>query len=72
MRVVFNTVYDERVIITNVEAVTDAPDALVVTAKLGDNLKLFVNGTEDCTPMIYADHIAIPKECISKEITCSA
>lgn len=70
MKVEFRTIYDESVLITNVDQVSDAPDAVVITSKCGEMLKMFMDATDDCTPLLYSEHLAIPKSCIKKEIHC--
>ena len=70
MRVEFETIYDESVLITNVNNVYDSIDAVSVSCQCGDQLKVFLDGTDDCTPLFYADSLAIPKSCIKKEIIC--
>ena len=70
MRVEFRTIYDESVLITNVNCVYDSKDAVSVSCECGNQLKVFLDATDDCTPLLYADSLAISKSCIKKEIIC--
>ena len=70
MKVEFNTIYDKPVRITSINSIYDSKDAVSVSCQCGDQLKVFLDATDDCTPLFYADSLAIPKSCIKNEIIC--
>ena len=74
MKVKFNTIYDERVSIFNVEAINDCPDALQFTSKLGSMLSVYLDAPyadahESTTnPLLNAEAVFVYKDSIKHHI----
>ena len=72
MKVTFNTIYDELIVITKVDVIEDFTDEIQIVGKLDGDVDVYIEGTDEAERIFHAPKVRIPVSIISKEIKCSA